>query len=529
MSGGDEQTTGLRTAEPRPEAPETAGGGQTPTRAQHRWLRWPRERKLPAALVAGVVLLASGAVAAWLTVGGPGGVRTATVLRRALDGSVTARGTVTPAQTVQVTVPTGGRADAVRAVVTKLPVRPGQTVAAGRVLVEISGRPVFALPGALPAYRDLRPGDHGQDVLQLQKALRGLGLRTGGDQDADFGTGTAAALTALYTGQGYQPQSAQTDGGARQAAAEEAVTAARRDRQDAQDALEAARQRAANPVGGGGLPGADRIAADQAVRAAERRVARGGEDLAAAKRRLAAAKAADGPMLPASEVQYLQGFPATVDSVAAEVGSVLAGSAMTVSADGLVVRSGLPAYQRGLVRPGQTVRIVSDTDRVSASGTVVSVADTPGTVQQVGTASDSVPAASGGSYPMVVRPNQELDPGLAAKDVRVTVQAAPSRGRVLAVPAAALATDRYGRTSVVRYRDGGRHRVEVRTGTSGGGWTEIRPLDAGALREGDRVVVADPAVDGDTPSPVAPAPASVIGLTSGAVPGRVTGAASRTA
>ncbi|WP_055586313.1 efflux RND transporter periplasmic adaptor subunit [Peterkaempfera griseoplana] len=467
-----------------------------------RW-RWASEHQLAAGLLIGTLLLASGAVAAWLTISDPGPtVLTARVERRALDGSVTAPGMVAAGQTVQVTPLTQDRSDTVRAVVTGLPVRAGELVAAGRVLVEISGRPVFALPGGLPAYRDLKPGAHGRDVSQLQKALRGLGFATGGDKDATFGAGTAAALAALYSSRGYTPLPAQPDGAMLREAAEDAVASARRAWQDDRETLQAARARVAAAkaaADGGSGSKLERAAAEQAVQAARRQVARSGDDLTAARRRLAAARTADGPMLPVAEVLYLRGFPATVDSVAASVGAVVTRSAMTVSGDGLVIRSGLPGYARGLVQPGQTVRIVSETGRVSTSGTVASVADAPSAVQPVGTAAgatasgDAAPGgtvtAGGSGYPMVVRPDHELDPGLTARAVLVTVQTQPSRGRVLAVPTAALSTGRDGGTAVVVYRGGARHRTEVLTGAAGGGWTEIRPLDDDAVREGDQVVI----------------------------------------
>ncbi|WP_377270465.1 peptidoglycan-binding protein [Peterkaempfera sp. SMS 1(5)a] len=511
------------------------------------------EHQLAAGLLIGALLLASGAVAAWLTISDPGPtVLTARVERRSLDGSVTAPGTVEAGQTVQVAPLTQDRGDTVRAVVTGLPVRTGELVAAGRVLVEISGRPVFALPGGLPAYRDLKPGAQGRDVSQLQKALHGLGFPTGSDKDADFGAGTAVALTALYSSRGYTPLPAQPDGAMLRAAAEDAVASARRAWQDDRETLRAARARAvlakAAADGGSGSAAAERAAAQQAVQAAERQVARSGEDLAAARRRLAEAKTANGPMLPVAEVLYLKGFPATVDSVAASVGSVVTRSAMTVSGDGLVIRSGLPGYARGLVQPGQTVRIVSETGRVSASGTVASVADAPVQMQPVGAvagtaspggaaAGDAVPggavAPGGPGYPMVVRPDHELDPGLAARAVLVTVQTPPSRGRVLAVPTAALSTGPDGSTTVVVYRGGARRRTDVLTGATGGGWTEIRPLDDDVVGEGDRVVVdANPGSGGNggVPSPAnsGPVPAARPAA-SPATPGTVHGRPARTA
>lgn len=498
MSGGGQQTA----------VTDTEADSGTP----RRW-RWPARHPLASGVLIGLLLLTSGAVAAWLTLSGPGStVLTARVERRVLDGSVTAPGTVTAGQTVQLTPLAQQHGDTVRAVVTKLPVSTGELLVAGRVLVEISGRPVFALPGGLPAYRDLKPGAAGPDVLQLQQALRGLGFRTGNDKDGTFGAGTGAALTALYTAHGYTPLPAQPEATALVAAAEDGVAAARRAGEDDRDALQTARAqataaRAAAEESGTGAARAERTAAEQAVREARRRVARDNADLAAARGRLSAARTAAGPMLPAAEVLYLRGFPATVDSLTTAVGEVLTHSAMTLSADGLVVRSTVPAFQRGGLQPGQSVRIVSDSGRVSTSGTVVSVDDTATGVQPVATGA----AAPGPArYPLVVRPDHDLDPGLAARSVQVTVQAEPSQGRVLAVPTSALTVDASGRPAVTVYQDGARHRTEVATGASGGGWTEIRPSADDAVREGDRVVVAGRA-GAATPSAEDSGPASAAG------------------
>lgn len=71
------------------------------------------------------------------------------------------------------------------------------------MIVEVSGRPLVALQGAVPAYRDLVPGDTGADVAQLQRGLAAIGYPAGGDTAGTFGAGTAAAVAAFYTALGY--------------------------------------------------------------------------------------------------------------------------------------------------------------------------------------------------------------------------------------------------------------------------------------------------------------------------------------
>ncbi|WP_329311190.1 efflux RND transporter periplasmic adaptor subunit [Streptomyces sp. NBC_01262] len=455
-----------------------------------RRLRLAGRRRVLAGVAAGAVLLTGAGVAASSVIKSPAqaaadsgapapDVLTATVERRVLTDSVVIRGTVTAGQSVDVTPPTSGGTDTARSVVTKLPVRAGQSVRSGQVLVEVSGRPVFVLAGKLPAYRDLKPGSHGQDVAQVQEALRSLGHGTGGDAAGVFGAGTQAALAAFYAGLGYDPVPAEPDGAQQVTSAQTAVTQARRTWQDAKDALAAARQ----PASQGAT--ASTLTVDQA----RKQVERAAEDLDTARSDLAAARAAAGPQLPASEVVFLRGFPARVDSVSVSVGATVSGKLMTVSAGALVVKGSLAPFQKGLVHPGQKVQILSEVDGVTANGTVASVSDTPNAAGGDGAQGDQSQTAGAGSYAVLVRPDRALDAGLAAQDVRLTVQAASSQGKVLVVPVSAVSAGADGKTVVTVYHGGQRRRVEVTLGTSGDGFTEIRPLAPGAVKEGDRVVV----------------------------------------
>jgi peptidoglycan hydrolase-like protein with peptidoglycan-binding domain len=129
----------------------------------------------------------------------PASALTAPVEQRVLTGTLVLRGTVRPARTVPVTAAV---TDGMRAVVTRLPVAAGDPVEPGQPVTEVSGRPVFVLPGELPAYRDVRPGDRGPDVRQLQRALRQLGYAVD-DADGQVGTGTQRALRTLYQRHGY--------------------------------------------------------------------------------------------------------------------------------------------------------------------------------------------------------------------------------------------------------------------------------------------------------------------------------------
>jgi len=88
------------------------------------------------------------------------------------------------------------------AVVTDAPVAIGSQVSPGQVVLEINAQPVFALPGAFPFFRDLRTGDTGRDVEQLQRALNTAGYST--TADGIFGLETERSLTSLYADHGYE-------------------------------------------------------------------------------------------------------------------------------------------------------------------------------------------------------------------------------------------------------------------------------------------------------------------------------------
>ncbi|MFG2125127.1 hypothetical protein [Streptomyces sp. NPDC048710] len=138
----------------------------------------------------------------------------ATVFR----GTFTARGTVsfTPRAPLAPdgTAASGNGADT--AVVTAVKARTGQRVRAGKVLVEVGYRPVVALPGRVPALRDLAEGDTGPDVAELQHALGESGYGHGTDRTGTFGSGTAAAVGRLYAAIGY-PVPTRPSGGRKKA------------------------------------------------------------------------------------------------------------------------------------------------------------------------------------------------------------------------------------------------------------------------------------------------------------------------
>ncbi|GGP00928.1 peptidoglycan-binding protein [Wenjunlia tyrosinilytica] len=348
---------------------------------------------------------------------------TATVEHRVLTETLVTRGKVVASQSVAVTPSAPAGNDVVRAVVTKVKARPGRSLAAGTVLLEISGRPVFVLEGAIPAYRDLKTGSRGDDVAQLQRALAALGLACGNDRAGVFGEGTRRAVTAFYTRIGYSPVSADEPGEEKQAGKADAS----------------------------GNPAPPRVQA--------------------------------GPLLPESEVVYLAALPARVDSVTAEVGMEAGKKLMTLSAGPLVVQGSVAANERDLVHRGQKVQIFSETTGRHATGTVLAAARTPSSP------SDGDQQQTADRYSVRIRADKPLSSAFSGQDVRLTIDAASSHGKVLVVPSSAISAGADGQTTVTVKTAHGRRRVEVRTGMSGDGYVQVTPTASARLAPGEHVIV----------------------------------------
>jgi peptidoglycan hydrolase-like protein with peptidoglycan-binding domain len=82
--------------------------------------------------------------------------------------------------------------------------RPNTQFGEGEVILSASGRPVFVLRGATPAFRDMSPGTSGGDVLQLEEALARLGFDPG-PVDGNYDQKTALAVEHLYQKAGWDP------------------------------------------------------------------------------------------------------------------------------------------------------------------------------------------------------------------------------------------------------------------------------------------------------------------------------------
>jgi peptidoglycan hydrolase-like protein with peptidoglycan-binding domain len=238
----------------------------------------------------------------------------APVVEQVLATKIVTRGTGHYASPRKLSITPSGLKTGPR-VITSLP-RAGSSIGESKVLLTISGRPVFLLRGDQPSYRDLGPGMSGPDVSQLEKALKRSGLDPG-IIDGIYDAQTASAVEALYRRHGFHP-----------------VVAT-----EAQ--LAAARPLEANLVEG--------------------------------------TRARSGVQLPSDEVIFVSTTPLRVTELPAAVGEPPSGPLVTVTDSDVVIDGFLPVEQAGRVREGAEVLIDEPALGLNASGVVNRVAGRPGT------------------------------------------------------------------------------------------------------------------------------------------------------
>ncbi len=186
----------------------------------------------------------------------PPSLITVPVELRTLAQQVVVRGTIEPSDETALDAPVVGGST----VITRLPMAPDDDVTEGDVLIEVAGRPVMALQGELPAFRNLIPGLVGPDVRQLEEALLRLDYDPG-PLDDTYTAETATAVAALYRDRGYGPPDADEAATAAVEAAESAV-------ETGEESLTIAEQEL-DDAAVGPLPAHEREALDLAVARAE--------------------------------------------------------------------------------------------------------------------------------------------------------------------------------------------------------------------------------------------------------------------
>lgn len=443
------------------------------------------------------------------------GLVTAPVEFGALSNDVTIRADIGYADALEVTLTAGGSEGA--AIVTGKVPAAGDVINAKTVLMEITGRPVIVLPGELPAYRSLRIGMSGPDVLQLKEALAAVGIGAGDVKSNVFDQAVADGIGALYQAVGYTPPAGEEGATEAYRAAEDSVTAA----QQAVTAAEAERNRAGAGPTQAEIAGANtEVAQAEAAYAQAKRDKMPNTDIAAAKAVLDQARAnrdalygdkdtsaeqsavdaayegltraqqdletarqAIQPFLPVQEVQFLANLPRRVDTVNVKRGSELSGAALTVSGANVRLAGAAAEADAKLVKVGAAGSFDLD-DGTTIAAKVVSVE----------------PGNAGERWSIALEPGAMTPEQMTlaqGANVRVSIPVGSTDGDVLSVPLAALTAGPGGesRVEVVdsdprEGADAETHLVEVETGLSADGFVEVTPKD-GELAEGDLVVIGE--------------------------------------
>ena len=378
---------------------------------------------------------------------------TAPVQHRVLERLIVVRGGVT-ADSVTEVVPSAPAGT--KPIVTAVRVKQGEMVKAGSVLFEVGGRPVIAFPGEKPAYRDLRPGSTGADVLQLQSALKSLGHPVLPDHNGHFGQGTKGALSAYLGELGYSATPTSPDDAANIAAAKRGELAARRALSDAQEDLNVARA---------GSDGYSKLR--KAVERAE-------EDLKAAEDSVKALITSTGPTLPLSEYAFVPSMPGRVSQLSVKIGKELEQPAAVLSSGSLVVQANVSEANRAVLKVGMKARVVGEASGLRADGVVdVLGAYVSGTEHQESGA------------PMTVRLTKSVGWNQYGSEVRLTVVTESSNEKVLVVPVSAILKQADGSTVVVKKGSSGEQRIPVIASGEASGYVEV----SGDLVEGESVVI----------------------------------------
>lgn len=409
-------------------------------------------------------------------------------------------------------------------VITTLPL-PNTQVAEGDVLLAASGRPVFVLQGEVRTYRDLTPGLSGEDVKQLERALKRLGFDPG-PLDGKFDEQTSAAVKAWYSAAGWEPfgptpeqlaairtleqdlavAKSQKAGAADTVAAgatamhaarvnaESAITAAsaevgvrtrakERVWADPESSPEDRANAAAALAAAIAAETAAREALDAAVTAAAVSANNGVRDGKLADERIAqvtadleVARLRTGIQVPADEIVFVPSLPVRVGQVTAVVGDPAGGPVLAVTDNRLVIDASLALDEAPLVKDGLPVTIDEPSLGIKAQGVVSRVADTPGTF------------GVDGFHIYLEVAVTEAPSSLAGFSLRLTIPVQSTGTAATVVPISALFLAADGSSRVQVDRDGSLEFVTVEPGLSANGYVAVKALE-GELKPGQLVMV----------------------------------------
>ncbi|MDR0284193.1 MAG: hypothetical protein LBI33_04790 [Propionibacteriaceae bacterium] len=200
-------------------------------------IRHPRRRVIIVVVAIVVVLALVAGFAVWWGHRSTGGqttttTRTATVERTSLVAGFRLSGTLGYGDAVAL----GGGGG----VVTHVPAA-GDFIAAGKVVMEVEGVPVFLLQGDLPLWREIGPGVAGPDVAMVRKALATLGFAAGTEGQQAYDQDLSNAIGAMYAAAGYPTVPPSTEQQTLRATTLATLGSAKDSLTNAQDALAAAK------------------------------------------------------------------------------------------------------------------------------------------------------------------------------------------------------------------------------------------------------------------------------------------------
>ncbi|MDR0592804.1 MAG: hypothetical protein LBG60_06015 [Bifidobacteriaceae bacterium] len=377
----------------------------------------------------------------------------------------------------------------------------GAVVEAGDVILEVSGSPVFVLPGEFPAYRSVGPGSSGPDVLQLRAALAALGLGVGDIGSKTYDLALANAVKALFEGAGYPAPGSE----------DRALAAAVRDARDGLTDAEDARDQAAKALMAAEAAVREAVEAEarqqaeeaadavqSALEQAERSVTRAEEVLEEAQR-------AAWATMPLSAVVYVSDLPRRVDQVNVAVGADLlsAGSGTDPSmggglSGGAVVLSGADIQVTAQVGLDEAALLV-------VGGPAVLSVDGAEVVGEIATVCPKAAEGSGGGdgsgqceVAITVADLGGVDAESIVGNVLVTMVVGTTSADSLVVPVAAVSADTAGnaRVEVVvgelahdqAAADQTTRIVSITPGLTAEGMVEVKDADAD-IKVGDLVVI----------------------------------------
>ena len=340
-------------------------------------------------------------------------------------------------------------------IITMVPER-GAALDEGDVLMLASGRPVFVIQGEVPVYRDIIPGNAGDDVLQLEAALKRLGFNPG-EADGTYDESTSEAVADWYAAAGFDALLCPTeDQLAALRSLENELALSTNERLAAEEALAAA------PL--------------DAQKAPEREVKRLTTLVKIISAEVDNARLKVGVQIPIDEIVFIPILPVRVSQLNVDIGESASGEVMTVTNNQLLIDSSLPLAEAPLVKPGLPVTIDEPDLGINVTGVVSRVADTPGT--------DGVD----GFHIYFETIVDETAVPLEGFSLRLTIPVESTGEAVMVVPISALSLAANGTSRIQVENNGTLEFVVVEPGLSADGYVEVTPVD-GSLAPGQFVVI----------------------------------------